>query len=434
METFDKHAEINDPEDQTKEQVAKESESAPAKPSKRVAPADGLTKRVASSDEANLDRRPSDDQDTPEEQPEPARRTILVIGAASFLGVLLVFAIIWQAGSFVNNRGVFATPIPQATTAPTHVTGGSTIAPTTAPITAVPTAATMTPTPDPRVRNALNYTDGLAAYDRHDWKQAAELFQKVYDSDSAYLDIQEKLSATYYNWGMQLLNPQSAAEALEKFQATVNINQGHQLAREQLQRLMRYLDARDTETQRDWSARIATFEDLQGFLDSVDLLYRAYMNYSAELDRQKQYQEELHNCQQAAELKVKDTAEADNCVKRVMPLLGRMFIAYGVRSYQKVSSSTGLFASCVSGRVVDKNNKGIDGAVVGVNNGPVNKFTDTTKYGGYYKICNLGASSWTAVLFYIPTKPGIGNQPRATVNVNGDASQEAIVNFLERRP
>jgi hypothetical protein len=106
----------------------------------------------------------------------------------------------------------------------------------------------------------------------------------------------------------------------------------------------------------------------------------------------------------------------------------RYFNAAPLVSYAG-SGDSGRFESCVTGSVTGSEGP-IVGAVVNVNNGP-NSFDATTGGGGNFRVCGLGASNWTAVLYFVPGTP-IGNQPAVTVYVNGLPEQHAVVSFTQR--
>jgi len=170
---------------------------------------------------------------------------------------------------------------------------------------------------------AIRYTDGISAYTRQDWGRAAELFQSIYSENEQYLDISEKLSATYYNWGMSLLDPSQPAEALDKFNATLSISPTHQLALDQQQRLVLYLDAltaRDGGDLREAAIKLEELRDIQSdYLDSATMLYDTYMAYGADLESQKKLSDALRIYQKAAALPVEDTSVAKAKVKALTP-------------------------------------------------------------------------------------------------------------------
>lgn len=72
----------------------------------------------------------------------------------------------------------------------------------------------------------------------------------------------------------------------------------------------------------------------------------------------------------------------------------RYFSAGSIVSYDG-NSDSGRFESCVTGSVSGSEGP-ITGAVVNVNNGG-NSFDATTGGGGFFRVCGLGASNWTAV-------------------------------------
>ncbi|MFP4440634.1 MAG: SH3 domain-containing protein [Chloroflexaceae bacterium] len=106
----------------------------------------------------------------------------------------------------------------------------------------------------------------------------------------------------------------------------------------------------------------------------------------------------------------------------------RFFDAAPVVSYAG-SGESGRFESCVTGSVTGSEGP-IVGAVVNVNNGE-NFFDATTGGGGNFRVCGLGASNWTAVLYFVPGTP-IGNQPAVAVYVNGLPAQHTVVSFTQR--
>jgi hypothetical protein len=106
----------------------------------------------------------------------------------------------------------------------------------------------------------------------------------------------------------------------------------------------------------------------------------------------------------------------------------RYFSAAPVVSYAG-SGDSGRFESCVTGSVTGSEGP-IVGAVVNVNNG-TNSFDATTGGGGNFRVCGLGATNWTVVLYFVPGTP-IGNQPAVTVYVNGLPEQHAVVSFTQR--
>jgi hypothetical protein len=89
--------------------------------------------------------------------------------------------------------------------------------------------------------------------------------------------------------------------------------------------------------------------------------------------------------------------------------------------------------SCVTGQVVDRSGKGIDNALLYVNNGVSSSEMFATVKGGYYQKCGLGGGRpWTVVLTYIPGPGRIAHEAKAVINVDGSPSQGGVVNFRER--
>jgi hypothetical protein len=104
----------------------------------------------------------------------------------------------------------------------------------------------------------------------------------------------------------------------------------------------------------------------------------------------------------------------------------------GIKQPSEKSGNSGEFQSCIQGRVVDKSNRPISGAALGISNGAL-RYDKTTNTFGDYQFCGLGASNWQVTLFNIPPfKIAIAAQPKRTVYLNGANGQVAEVNFLEQ--
>ncbi|EFO81196.1 serine/threonine protein kinase [Oscillochloris trichoides DG-6] len=212
-------------------------------------------------------------------------------------------------------------PPAQAEVAITSTVRAVAVASATAP-PATPTPA-VTPTLDPQAKMALAYTDGVEAYAQQDWDKAIELFKRVYSQDENYLDISEKLSATYYNWGVSLLNTREFVEALDKFNATLSVTPDHQLALEQQTRLVLYLDAMSAQGNgqlRDAAVKLEELREIQAdYLDSTDMLYTIYMEYGAQLENQRKPTDALRIYQKAVKLPLEDVRAAQAKIRALTP-------------------------------------------------------------------------------------------------------------------
>jgi tetratricopeptide (TPR) repeat protein len=182
-----------------------------------------------------------------------------------------------------------------------------------------------TPTLSADAQQALNYTDGIEAYERQDWSDAATLFESVYDVDDEYLDVAEKLSATYYNWGVNLLSDTTAALALDKFNASLTISPTHQLALAQQERLVLYIDAIDARQAEDWREAAVTLEELReiqaDFLDSTAMLYDTYLQYGAELEAEENLTDALRIYRKAVQVPVDDVSDAEQKVSALVAII-----------------------------------------------------------------------------------------------------------------
>lgn len=113
----------------------------------------------------------------------------------------------------------------------------------------------------------------------------------------------------------------------------------------------------------------------------------------------------------------------------------RRFAPQVVRSYPS-SPNSGQRASCVQGRVVDRNGAGVASASLYANNGPSNTPPVIANNNGEFRFCGLGYSQWTLVLNFVPKvgapdQNALVNQFTQTFFVDGSSSQVAIINFVE---
>ncbi len=101
------------------------------------------------------------------------------------------------------------------------------------------------------------------------------------------------------------------------------------------------------------------------------------------------------------------------------------------RNYPEVQGkSSGNAASCITGRVIQRNGSGVGGAVGNINNGGPG-IEWTTNGNGDFSLCGLGYSNWAVVLNYTPNGFN-GNLVVAGVWVNGNSDQVGVVEFRER--
>jgi tetratricopeptide (TPR) repeat protein len=359
--------------------------------------------------------------------------------AASALATVCVVALLWtlRPQAPTAPAATLSRPAPAA-----RATAGDvptvTLAPHQPVATPPPTPAL--PTPNPIILAQQAYAQGLQAYDARNWSGAATLFQQVYDLDAGYSDARAKLASSYYGWGLDLLGQGDITGAQTHFEAALRVEPGYGEAQAALGQARQYADARQAAQQGDLDAAIAAYRQLLGhnYANAALELYNT-LNERAEHYEQSGGRSNLRAAQalyqEAARLEGLDTSRAQAGLQRLRRLLptstpaALAFKAIPAASFAG-SGNSGQFASCVSGRVTGRSGA-IDGAVLEVNNGPQNRFSATSGGGGYYRVCGLGASTWSVVLFFVPGKPGLGNQPAATIYLNGAPEQQALVNFTQ---
>ncbi len=106
------------------------------------------------------------------------------------------------------------------------------------------------------------------------------------------------------------------------------------------------------------------------------------------------------------------------------------FLASVAQSFQGTEESEN-YQSCISGQVRDSKGEGIRSAILIITNGNLS-IEKITLEGGTYRHCNMGAATWRVRLTFVPGPVPLANDPVAECFVNGEASQEAIVNFIEQ--
>lgn len=381
---------------------------------------------------------------------------------------------------------VTATPTPAITSTAGAVAGEPTATP--APTgTATPTAAPPTPTLSPEEKAEqvrLSFATGLEEYNAQNWAEAVTQLRQVYELEPDYLNGEAKqaLTSAYYNWAVTTVY--SATEALKDKPATAAndplarldealvylddalaitpppegteaagvVAETQSLARAARQLLTAYLAGRDHAGKEEWADAIQQYQKAgfqfldQPLADVAQRLYDAYMARGRELEEAGRNGDARAIYEEAATLEAQgvDISEATVQAAALVPPTPtprptpratprpttpptRIFNGVPVRSYPG-SGNNGTFASCISGRVT-YGGAAIAGASLEVNNGPANRFSATTNSNGDYRVCGLGASNWSVVLFFVPGNPPIGNNPAIVVYVNGNAAQEALVNF-----
>ncbi|MEM0337999.1 MAG: hypothetical protein QW683_08800 [Candidatus Caldarchaeum sp.] len=237
---------------------------------------------------------------------------LAVIGGAALALVVLIALIIFFLG---RGSEVSSEPPAPAALAP------STPTPSPTPM------STPLPTPIRTVEEQKRYdfAVGLEAYDRQDWPAAAEAFKRVFAIDPDYLDVGEKLAATYYNWAVHTLTgPEQARQALAIVRETFVYSPTHQLGRELDAKLDSYLHGVEAVAASDLATAVAALEQIvasdPAFLDVAAQLYAASMALSRQQREANQLDAALATCTRAAAIPNVDTSAARQCVAELQPI------------------------------------------------------------------------------------------------------------------
>ena len=240
------------------------------------------------------------------------RRKVLVL-AGGVLALLII-------GFLIFTSGADQTPVAE----PTVV---AQIVPTATP-ELVPTVTLApqepSPTPDLEAQKRIDYALGREAYAQQDWATAAAAFQRIYELDPDYLDLDEIGSATFYNWSVSLLQSEDDLQtSLEMLQETFVFSPSHQLGRTQETVLEAYAEALQAIDRQDWEAAIEALEPLyeqdSAFLNTTQHLYDSYLAYAIELEEADELGSAIDYYALASELPVEDASQAEERLVALLP-------------------------------------------------------------------------------------------------------------------
>jgi hypothetical protein len=183
------------------------------------------------------------------------------------------------------------------------------------PATPTPPA---TPTLEPAAAASLNYQAGVAAYEEQDWALAVEHLVAVYEYNPRYLDCDEVLAASHFNWGVNLRDGGDIAAAAEQFLQALSIDAEHSLANNEHTLADLYLQARAAEEAGDDAVARELLRELLSlqpvYADAADRLYALLLDYAIDLREaggESNLRAALALYNEAANLQVADTRAAE---------------------------------------------------------------------------------------------------------------------------
>ncbi|MBI5877492.1 MAG: L,D-transpeptidase family protein [Chloroflexi bacterium] len=173
-----------------------------------------------------------------------------------------------------------AAPAPAATETP---------APTRAP------TATARPSPPPQPSATVNYADRAAAllkeldtaWAQEDWQRAAQLAAQARVFQPADATLKQKVVSAYFNYAVSLLDSGDTTRALWAFDQALEIQPNEPQVVGERTVLVNYIAGIEQYNLRNWAgaaqwlARVYASD--AGYLDTRELLYRAYFNQGAAL-------------------------------------------------------------------------------------------------------------------------------------------------------
>lgn len=151
--------------------------------------------------------------------------------------------------------------------------------------------ATSTPTVDPLEIKRLEYALGQEAYAKQDWPLAAQSFNRVWELEPTYLELESIGSATYFNWALgSLISPEAVAISQMHLAEAFRFDPDHALAKRLNNLLNSYqasqqaLSDGNTETSIEQLRQVLEqinsaqeFNGLRSALGVIEKLYQAHL-------------------------------------------------------------------------------------------------------------------------------------------------------------
>lgn len=136
---------------------------------------------------------------------------------------------------------------------------------------------------------SINYSNGNSKFDSKDYKSAIKSYEKL---DSNYKDVKSKLTSAYYEYGKELIEKNNYIEGNEYLvKANAESDDKHLV----------YSNALISIDDGKYSEAIDSLKNLEGFLDTDNILKKAYYLNAEKLFADKSYSSAKENYEKAGD-------------------------------------------------------------------------------------------------------------------------------------
>jgi len=142
------------------------------------------------------------------------------------------------------------------------------------------------PAPAPTIEELWRELDVVWA--NSDWPQAISLLQRVRERDADYDDVEEKLFAAHFNYGVQLVRQERLREAIAQFDEALKIRPHDRDAQGERHFAQLYLEGTESYEEGDWAQAIEKlriiYDGNPNYRQVRERLYLSYFNYGQSLE------------------------------------------------------------------------------------------------------------------------------------------------------
>ncbi len=297
------------------------------------------------------------------------------------------------------------------------------------------------------------YDEGLKAYFASNWVVAIEQFENVKQvAGDNYRELKPLLAQCYYQRGLEIVSGQEPIEqAIANFDKALELQSDLPEIKDNKALAVQYRDILRLISDKKWPEAIGMLNQFrQGYRDTRNLLYKAYLAYGTSFEEAGKLKEALEQYNKAVQLDVPDTSEATAKITEVTRLLAPKPTATPIPSptatprscfsnFYSYNASSGSVpnvadkgSSAISGLVINRDKIPIGNAAIQITSGGYT-FATTTNSSGRYLFTGLGKGIWRVT---VTSAPGysICYTSSANVAVSGQANYTAYADFVESEP
>lgn len=150
--------------------------------------------------------------------------------------------------------------------------------------------ADVSPTPDPKMeRIALLWQELDRSWAKADWPTAIAILEQVRALSPSYDDLEEKLFAAHFNYGVYLVSQNLMERAVIEFTAALEVSPDDINAQGERRFALLYIQGSRRYDAHDWEGAIRSFqeifEDNPDYKDTRQLLYASHYNAGRQLEQ-----------------------------------------------------------------------------------------------------------------------------------------------------